>query len=454
MVTDNSNTFGCLILMARNDGFGPPVRTVCRITNIGALADSLRQAVETLTPHVTKQADRWVIPETLPQDLRQSMTTREALTADTLLKASVLWQLVTHADLCTPVGIQAVRAFYQMRYAQRLPLERLLSLSRRTYFSPVPRRPIIQPPQNINICNNIVEHCVMLANEYLAVAQNDLSQADSFISQAAALINKAATDTDPHQELVDANAAVTLLSQAFALQQDAQGQGAAAQVLLQGSSSFGCDLAPLVSLVNQVQQVADTANNDLVGWVETLLLGAASSYVQDASNKIIQQQNQQQECQKAAQAIAGCLQIVDQWYGVDLVFDETCTQQLEAALKKWLHTPSIWDFIGFLGAAIATGLATAGVGTLVTALVALVIATLKGEADLLQIDIGTQDMFRHNGITMHCSYMPLALDVGTAGLLTSAEDAAFIAQMVAEASGPTPSWWGTPFTAAFWITGN
>ena len=164
----------------------------------------------------------------------------------------------------------------------------------------------------------------------------------------------------------------------------------------------------------------------------------------------------------AAQQVAQCMQIVRQWYGVDLVLDETCTKTLEAELRNWLGAPSIFDLFAIIGAGIATGLAAAGVGSLVTGLVALIISLLRGEADLFQIAIGTQDMTRHNGITMHFSVVPvgvvLASEILSGGVL-GVEVAQQVAEaeqgmLAAESIKPLSFSFVTPFISLFWISGN
>jgi hypothetical protein len=139
--------------------------------------------------------------------------------------------------------------------------------------------------------------------------------------------------------------------------------------------------------------------------------------------------------QTDVQSLTDCITFQPQWYGGDLVLDESCTVKF----TKWLHdgiNSGLGSALQGLGASLLSLVPYAG-GAL-----AVIMAVLAVDAQLFELAIPKED--RGNGVTIHVSQVGW-LEWSFAGVTMA---------LSAEAATGAGDFWGEPLATGLWITGN
>jgi hypothetical protein len=267
------------------------------------------------------------------------------------------------------------------------------------------------PPPPPNLCENIgrfLPHSLAQAQQECPAALKNVEEAyDGASENLTASYGKNIT-----QDLQYALTAQSLIQQAAGYSAQFQGTVASMAVLDQEQKKscggrYSSTIAEITSMVSEAeQQILPIVNSQAF----TLLQSSIAAQVSNLQALVAAEELAAAVAQ--AEASAGCIQVNAQWYGFDMVLNESCTQDFLGFLQTATGSPSMAAILAAWASEILAGVQLAignvSAGTVVNFLKALLsVCGLTLQEDMKNRDHGS-------GVTLHVSL----LAAGVATLLS------------------------------------
>lgn len=257
------------------------------------------------------------------------------------------------------------------------------------------------PPPPFNYCEVVVPAALKNA---LVTAQQECPSALGNVEEAydGASQNLAASyGPNITQDLQSALTAQSLIQQAAGYSTQFQ-QTVAGMAIIDQDQKKSCggkysnEIASITSMVTAAeQQILPIVTSQAFALLESSIDAQVSNLQALVAAQLAAEETQQ------AEAAAACIQVNAQWYGFDLVLNESCTEKFLGVLQKAVGSPSTATILAAWGKALGAYIAAAIGGGAAGAVVSFLVALLAVDGLQLEADIQSRD--HGQGVTLHVS---------------------------------------------------